>query len=414
MKLLAILTAAALSGAPQVLEVDKADGRSDGVRVVVRADANTSVSENKAWLGVSLGNVPESLATQLNVDGGVLILNVVEDSPADLAGFEPHDIVVSIDGEIMGNEVGDTVRAIGKRQPGEPVNFLVLRDGREQVISATLGDRPDNAPRTFSWKVNTLPDAEVEDQIRTRGHFMFQGPEGNWVMRDLGDLEDVDLPHDVNMFLPQSGSRNVQVFVENGEKRLRVKVQRDGETIEIDRDGDGPITVTRTDESGNVTTATYDSEDDLAANDEEAYDLFAGDGAGGVYRIELDGLGDNLFHFNFDSDDMLQWHADAGEGVDEGLQAARDAHRAAMEHLKELHLDADNNLPRGFFGDGHGVFKFQAKPRQTFEVRADGTIEVRVRKGDSELVKIYADESDLRRHDPKAYEKYLELMEIEE
>ncbi|MEK7756738.1 MAG: hypothetical protein AAB385_05960, partial [Planctomycetota bacterium] len=54
------------------------------------------------------------------------------------------------------------------------------------------------------------------------------------------------------------------------------------------------------------------------------------------------------------------------------------------------------------------------KPRQSFEVRTDGTIEVRVRKGDSELVQLYKNESDLKQRDAELYGKYQELKSIKE
>ena len=56
----------------------------------------------------------------------------------------------------------------------------------------------------------------------------------------------------------------------------------------------------------------------------------------------------------------------------------------------------------------------KAKPRNSFEVRPDGAIEVRVRKGDSELVQLYKNESDLRQRDAELYEKYQELKSIKE
>ena len=54
------------------------------------------------------------------------------------------------------------------------------------------------------------------------------------------------------------------------------------------------------------------------------------------------------------------------------------------------------------------------KARQTFEVRPDGTIEVSTRRGGNEVVRLFEDEDDLAERSPKLYEKYAELMEIDE
>ena len=54
------------------------------------------------------------------------------------------------------------------------------------------------------------------------------------------------------------------------------------------------------------------------------------------------------------------------------------------------------------------------KPRQSFEVRTDGTIEARIRKGDSELVQLYKNEADLKQRNPDLHKKYQELMSVRE
>ena len=53
------------------------------------------------------------------------------------------------------------------------------------------------------------------------------------------------------------------------------------------------------------------------------------------------------------------------------------------------------------------------KPKHQFEVQADGTIQVKIRRGDSELVQIFADEDDLADRSPNLYEKFADLMDLE-
>ena len=53
------------------------------------------------------------------------------------------------------------------------------------------------------------------------------------------------------------------------------------------------------------------------------------------------------------------------------------------------------------------------KADHTFEVQVDGTIEVRLRKGDSELVQIFEDAGDLKHRSPKLYKKYKALSSVE-
>ena len=56
---------------------------------------------NRGWLGVYLGQVATKDADDLNIEGGVRILNVIKDSPAEAAGLLKGDVVTSINGEAV-------------------------------------------------------------------------------------------------------------------------------------------------------------------------------------------------------------------------------------------------------------------------------------------------------------------------
>jgi S1-C subfamily serine protease len=73
---------------------------------------------------------------------GALVTEVMADSAADEAGFEVDDLVVSINGtRVQGIfDLASLVRAL---RPGELVEFVVVRDGAEITIEATLGIRED-------------------------------------------------------------------------------------------------------------------------------------------------------------------------------------------------------------------------------------------------------------------------------
>lgn len=401
---------------------DKSDGRSDQ-KIKIRQfgknptmivqqvnPAEVADRENQGWLGVSIGSVPASLAAQLGTEGhGLMVQNVVDNSPADKAGFAPHDVIVSINGESVEAEVQSLVGAVSELGPGAKVNFVVLREGKEINLTATLGSRADQGAQQFEWKFEAAPDAEVEDEIHTRGRFMFRNPEGKWIMRDLGDIAEIeDLPDDVKLMLPEAGSRTVQVFVENGETKVRTRVQRDGSTIAVEQEGE-EITVTRTDKDGNETTELYESEEELQGADEEAYNILKE--SGGVWQFKVDGNNPGQLHFDMNLDG--EWAADfEWEGMQESLQRAQEAYHKAMEEFQRLH-PGQNQLFHAPAGQGgaHMLLRPMGKPKHTFEVRTDGTIEVRIRKGDSELVQLYRNERDLAVRAPELAAKYNELMD---
>jgi len=119
----------------------------------------------KGYLGVTTTPLTPALAQELNlpVKEGVIVVEVEPGGPADAAGLrglpdENHvgDIIVSIDGQPV-KDPGDLARMIGSHKPGDKVTLGVLRQGRQQQIQVTLGDRPVNLPERrrrgglFDW-----------------------------------------------------------------------------------------------------------------------------------------------------------------------------------------------------------------------------------------------------------------------
>jgi len=409
------------------------DGRSDAVRVL-RA-AKDAGGADHGWLGVSITTVPESLAAQLNLEGeGVVVQNVVDGSPADQAGLLAHDVILSVDGKTVEDDAMGLVAAMKSRKPGDVVSLVVLRDGREKSMDVTLGSRAESGA-ALAWKFEVAPDADIEEQIHTFGKMLRKDADGNWAMENLGELDELkNLPEHIRMMLPKSGNRTVQVFANGENQRIRTKVQKDGNVIIIEQEGDGEINVTRVDDQGVETTATYADGDALRDADEEAYDIYASSANSNTFHFDADGAdgedSDGKFDFKFDIDpkhfggDLGTWEVN----IEKSLDAAREAHDHAMQELHHLMAEMkDGNgftfKPGGlsFFGKDDGTGKPHAmrfgvfgKPKHTFELQADGSIEVRIRKGDSELLRKYADEADLADRDPKLYEKYEKLRAAED
>ena len=87
---------------------------------------------NAGYLGISL---------ESNEDGGALIAEVQEGSPAAEAGLEPGDIIRKVD-ELEIRNVLQVIEAIQRREPGDDVPLLLDRDGSSRLIVVTLGERP--------------------------------------------------------------------------------------------------------------------------------------------------------------------------------------------------------------------------------------------------------------------------------
>lgn len=375
---------------------------------------------NGGWLGVSIQPIPALLADQLDTDGrGMVIRNVVKDSPADKAGLLAHDVILLVDGNDVGGDLGGFVETLSSHKPGDTVTLTFLRKAQEQTAQIVLGSRADN--ESWQWK-EQLSAGEIAESVHTRGRLLHRDHSGNWVFKNLANLHSIPgLPSKISqMILPDSGNRTVFVDVRNGHKQIRTKIKEDdGSTLEIKQQDEGDIVVTRTDPDGNETTDTYPDEDALRDADEQAYDTLKRTGKSMLLKLELDGTAgphgfDCDFNFDFDSDawkqQMDELHTNLNK-MKEGYHATVEQSLAQLREMME-NLSAGNGLGEG--NPNPSSSEPIGKPRQSFEVRPDGTIQVRIRKGDSELVHIYKDEADLQQRRPDIYEKYLDILSAEE
>jgi S1-C subfamily serine protease len=73
-------------------------------------------------------------------DGGVAVTGVVPGGPAEKAGVERGDLILSVDGETVSN-LRELYAAIWRKGPGETVGLQVLRESAIRVVHVVAGDR---------------------------------------------------------------------------------------------------------------------------------------------------------------------------------------------------------------------------------------------------------------------------------
>ncbi|MXZ38874.1 MAG: PDZ domain-containing protein [Holophagales bacterium] len=96
-----------------------------------------------AYLGVELVNLNEPLRAHFGVPegSGVMISNVMEDSPASRAGVQVGDILTRFDGEDVTSSRKLT-SMVRKAEAGDPADIEIWRDGKVETVSTTLDERP--------------------------------------------------------------------------------------------------------------------------------------------------------------------------------------------------------------------------------------------------------------------------------
>jgi hypothetical protein len=157
----------------------------DGLKALKRLDA---LKDMKVWtgddgqtftlsgpargrLGVRIEKLSDDLGQALGVSGdaGVLVLEVLEDTPAQKAGLRAGDVILEVEGHKV-SDPDDLVSELG-RQKG-PVDIVVTRKGSRRTVQAELPERRDSgmpglAPRARSFNFR-IPEPDRTPRVYRR------------------------------------------------------------------------------------------------------------------------------------------------------------------------------------------------------------------------------------------------------
>jgi serine protease Do len=100
----------------------------------------------RGWLGVSIQDVTPALRETLGLADtvkGALVGEVMSDTPAGKAGIKVGDVVVGMDGRAV-SDANDLRNRVAAVRPGKNVRLELLRDGDEQTVTVTVGERPSD------------------------------------------------------------------------------------------------------------------------------------------------------------------------------------------------------------------------------------------------------------------------------
>jgi len=115
-----------------------------GRKVKAREEKREEPEKPKpGFLGVAFGPVPPPVAEYLGLGDspGVMVMDVVDDSPAEKAGLKKRDIIRKVDGK-PARDPERFRRLIAGHKAGEKVKIEYLRAGRRHEVTVELGVRP--------------------------------------------------------------------------------------------------------------------------------------------------------------------------------------------------------------------------------------------------------------------------------
>jgi C-terminal processing protease CtpA/Prc len=125
-----------------------------------RAAAQSSTqSSDRPWLGVSTQEITTDLREGLDYRGsGVLVNSVVSDSPADRAGLEQGDVLVSFNSRTI-DTPSELVEVVRAARVGQSVSLVVMREGQRRSLTARLAIRPEGDAELFDVPTPRAPRA---------------------------------------------------------------------------------------------------------------------------------------------------------------------------------------------------------------------------------------------------------------
>ena len=98
----------------------------------------------RPWLGLQPEELSDELRAQLDLEDGtgLLVSDVLPESPALKAGLKKNDILLKLDGKAVKGEEA-LAKYMQTAKVGQEATLTILRKGKEQTLKATIGERKE-------------------------------------------------------------------------------------------------------------------------------------------------------------------------------------------------------------------------------------------------------------------------------
>jgi serine protease Do len=97
----------------------------------------------RPWLGIYMRDVDEKVAAYLDlpIADGVVVTEVVKESPAEKMGMEKFDVIREANGKKIKTS-SEIQELINEKKPGDQIAVKVYREGKIKELKGKLGERP--------------------------------------------------------------------------------------------------------------------------------------------------------------------------------------------------------------------------------------------------------------------------------
>jgi len=202
----------------------------------ILADLKTKGKVTRGWLGVSVQDISEDMAKNLNYKSrnGAIVTDVVKGDPADVAGIKVEDIITEINGKVI-KDTHEVLLSIAALHVGDKVAIKVIRDGKEIMLSVVVSERKDKpeiastkgSKEYFGIKAQEItPEISQQLGIPREAGVIISNVENGSPAEDVG-LQPQDVIVQVNKVRISSMKEYIKEMTKATEKKsVRLLVQR--------------------------------------------------------------------------------------------------------------------------------------------------------------------------------------------
>ena len=114
-------------------------------RVVDQLLATGRIARGYLGVGMQPVRLPDTLKSKLNLPalGGVIVVNVELDGPAEKAGVLIGDVLVALDGTSV-SDTGDVLAMLVPERVGKTISAQIIRGGTLIEVAIAVGERPQS------------------------------------------------------------------------------------------------------------------------------------------------------------------------------------------------------------------------------------------------------------------------------
>ncbi|MCH4875080.1 MULTISPECIES: Do family serine endopeptidase AlgW [Pseudomonas] len=97
----------------------------------------------RGWLGIEVQPLTADLAESFGLSGrpGIVVAGIFRDGPAQKAGLQLGDVILSIDGA-PASDGRRSMNQVARIKPSDKISIQVMRNGKELKLTAEVGLRP--------------------------------------------------------------------------------------------------------------------------------------------------------------------------------------------------------------------------------------------------------------------------------